>query len=130
MDQARIFRGFLAISTPVKAQALQPSRCRTQCSVACGVVTKVAMPSSAHPIITDEIWDDISPLLPQSQSKRRLDDRLVLEGIVYVLSHGIAWYDLPLNLGYGSGMTCWRRLRDWHSSGVWDRIQKVLAQQL
>ena len=30
--------------------------------------------------------------------------------------------DLPQSLGYGSGMTCWRRLRDWNANGVWPRL--------
>ena len=29
---------------------------------------------------------------------------------------------LPQELGCGSGMTCWRRLRDWQQAGVWDLI--------
>jgi transposase len=78
-------------------------------------------------MISDQLWDEISPFLPPGRSKRRLDDRRVLEGILYVLSHGIAWYDLPPGLGYGSGMTCWRRLRDWHARGMWRPMQKVLA---
>ncbi len=37
---------------------------------------------------------------------------------------------LPAELGFGSGMTCWRRLRDWHNAGVWQRLHEVLLAQL
>ena len=33
---------------------------------------------------------------------------------------------LPQDLGFGSGMTCWRRLRDWNTAGVWQRLHEVL----
>jgi transposase len=51
-----------------------------------------------------------------------LDDRACLNGILFVLLTGIRWTDLPQQLGYGSGMTCWRRLRDWQAAGVWDQL--------
>src|SRR4051812_27467028 len=88
------------------------------------------MRTSSQPMITESAWNEISPLLPASGGKRRVDDRRALEGILHVLSHGIAWYDLPPNLGYGSGMTCWRRLRDWHHQGAWDTIQHILVRHL
>jgi transposase len=46
----------------------------------------------------------------------------VLSGILFVLSTGIAWRRLPQELGFGSGMTCWRRLRDWQQAGVFERV--------
>jgi transposase len=33
----------------------------------------------------------------------------VLNAILFVLTTGIAWQRLPRELGFGSGMTCWRR---------------------
>ncbi|AHH98639.1 hypothetical protein KALB_5277 [Kutzneria albida DSM 43870] len=41
---------------------------------------------------------------------------------MFVLFTGIGWEDLPQELGFGSGMTCWRRLRDWQERGVFDRL--------
>jgi transposase len=52
----------------------------------------------------------------------RVPDRACLTGILFVLRTGIPWQMLPQELGCGSGMTCWRRLRDWHVAGVWDLI--------
>jgi hypothetical protein len=40
-----------------------------------------------------------------------------------VLQFGIPWETLPQEMGYGSGMSCWRRLRDWqqhvYRSMIW-----------
>ncbi|XUP36504.1 IS5 family transposase (plasmid) [Xanthomonas axonopodis pv. vasculorum] len=77
------------------------------------------------------LWKRIEPLIPQVKpspkgGRPRLSDQQALNGIVYVLRTGIAWEDLPLELGYGSGMTCWRRLRDWQANGVWHRLHQVL----
>jgi transposase len=49
---------------------------------------------------------------------------------VFVLKPGIAWEDLPQEMGCGSGMTCWRRLAAWHGAAVWHRLQAVLLAQL
>ncbi|XUP36039.1 IS5 family transposase (plasmid) [Xanthomonas axonopodis pv. vasculorum] len=81
------------------------------------------------------LWKRIEPLIPQVKpspkgGRPRLSDQQALNGIVYVLRTGIAWEDLPLELGYGSGMTCWRRLRDWQANGVWHRLHQVLLAEL
>jgi transposase len=56
-----------------------------------------------------------------------LDDRKVLCGILFVLYTALPWEFLSQEMGYGSGMTCWRRrLRDWHEAGVWQRLHEVL----
>ncbi|MFI1912777.1 transposase [Nocardia sp. NPDC020380] len=58
----------------------------------------------------------------------QMDSRLVLQGVFSVLITGFGWEDLPQELGFGSGMTCWRRLRDWHAAGTFEQIhQAVLA---
>jgi hypothetical protein len=75
----------------------------------------------------DELWERLKPLLPKRPRRRRrpgrkpLDDRACLNGILFVLLTGNRWDRLPQQLGYGSGMTCWRRLRDWQQAGVWDQ---------
>lgn len=70
------------------------------------------------------LWKRIEPLIPQVKrspkgGRPRISDQQALNGIVYVLRTGVPWEDLPLELRYGSGMTCWRRLRDWQAAGVW-----------
>ena len=47
-----------------------------------------------------------------------------------MLHTGIAWRDLPQEFGYGSGVTCWRRLRDWQQAGVWDALHRKLLVKL
>ena len=49
---------------------------------------------------------------------------------VFVLRSGVPWEMLPQQLGYGSGMTCWRRLRDWQEAGIWQLIHFVLLDWL
>jgi transposase len=59
----------------------------------------------------------------------RLADRACLTGIIFVL-RGIPWEMLPQGMGCGSGMSCWRRLRDWQEAGVWQLIHFVLLDWL
>lgn len=87
-------------------------------------------------VVTDELWDRVEPLLPKrhrradGRGRPALDDRRCLQGILFVLHTGIQWEWLPQQLGFGSGMTCWRRLRDWNGAGVWDRLHEVLLTEL
>lgn len=86
------------------------------------------------PLVSDELWAAMEPLLPRERPKPkggrpRCDDRQVLVGIIFVLRSGIPWEMLPRELGC-SGMTCWRRLRDWQQAGVWARLHCVLLERL
>lgn len=87
-------------------------------------------------VVSDDLWARIESLLPVRQRRSHnpgrlpLDDRGCLQGILFVLHTGIQWEWLPQELGFGSGMTCWRRLRDWHEAGVWDRLHQVLLTEL
>ncbi len=60
----------------------------------------------------------------------RTSDRDVLEGIAFVLSTGIGWAKLPVELGCGSGWTCWRRMHEWAEAGVFDRLHVAVLNQL
>lgn len=88
------------------------------------------------PLIEDELWAHIEPLLPKRRRRKRyagrraLSDRQVLTGILFVLRSGIPWKMLPQEMGCGSGMTCWRRLRYWQRRGVWARLHRVLLSRL
>ncbi len=62
--------------------------------------------------------------------RKPLDDRAVLSGILFVLQSSIPWEMLPQEMGCGSGMSCWRRLRAWQEAGVWDRLHEVLLARL
>lgn len=89
----------------------------------------------SKPLLSKELWAAVEPLLPPAPPKPkggrpRLDNRAALTGILFVLHSGIPWEMLPQEMGWGSGMTCWRRLRDWHKAGVWSRLQQVLLDRL
>jgi transposase len=89
----------------------------------------------AKPLLPDGLWEIIAPLLPKRPPRPKggrppLDDRKALIGILFVLKTGIPWEDLPCELGAGSGMTCWRRLRDWQADGTWDKIHRELLSRL
>src|SRR4029453_14294146 len=83
-------------------------------------------------IVPDELWARIEPLLPvvprraHPPGRKRLDDRKVLSGILFVLYTGIQWEFLPQELGFGSGMTCWRRLAEGNAAGVWHQLHELL----
>lgn len=81
----------------------------------------------AKEVLTEELWEEIVPLLPPAPARpkggrRRLPDRDVLRGILYILHTGTPWEYLPKEMGCGSGMTCWRRLREWQEAGVWYKL--------
>ena len=87
-------------------------------------------------IVTDGLWERVEPLLPKVErrcrypGRKRVPDRQVLCGILFVLYTAIPWEFLPQELGFGSGMTCWRRLAQWHEAGVWQRLHEVLLAEL
>ena len=89
----------------------------------------------SKPLVSDELWALVAPLLPPEPPKSkggrpRLPDRACLTGILFVLKTGIPWEYLPVEMGCGSGVTCWRRLRDWQAAGVWDRLHRLLLDRL
>ncbi|WP_435835343.1 IS5 family transposase [Streptomyces avermitilis] len=86
--------------------------------------------------VDDELWAVIEPLLPKVErrarhpGRKRHPDRMVFQGILFVLHTGIAWEHLPQELGFGSGMTCWRRLAEWTEAARWRRLHEVLLAKL
>lgn len=87
------------------------------------------------PLLPVGLWAIVEPLFPPEPPKPhggrpRVSNRQALTGILFVLRTGCPWEYLPQELGCGSGMTCWRRLRDWQAAGVWERIWHVLLDEL
>jgi len=87
--------------------------------------------------VSKELWQQLEPLIPPfvasrkgGRRKRTISDEAALNGILFVLQTGIACGDLPQALGYGSGMTCWRRLRDWNAAGVWEQLHQAMLVRL
>jgi transposase len=83
--------------------------------------------------VRDEVWAVVEPLLPevleQTTGRPRIEDRVAFNAIVFVLITGIAWRFVPRELGC-SGVTAWRRLRDWQEAGVWERAHTALLERL
>ena len=90
----------------------------------------------SKPLVSDALWERIEPLIPKRPSPTKkggrppVEDRAALTGILFVLKTGIPWEDLPQEMGCGSGMTCWRRLRDWQAAGVWDQLHELVLAEL
>ncbi|MEU6274708.1 transposase [Streptomyces populi] len=84
-------------------------------------------------IVDDGLWARIEPLPPpwpeRSSGPKPVDDRLCLQSILYVLQD-IAWQLLPLELGFGSRQTCWRRLDRRQQAGVFERLHRLLLAEL
>jgi len=86
-------------------------------------------------LVSDGLWSLFSPLLPPRPPRPKggrppIPDRAALAGILFVLKSGIPWEMLPQEMGCGSGMTCWRRLRDWQEAGVWHAFHRALLDRL
>ncbi len=79
-------------------------------------------------LVPDGLWERLAPLLPPAPERRhrhpsrlRVPDRAAFAGVIYVLRTGVAWRDVPAETVGCSGVTAWRRLRDWTEAGVWPR---------
>jgi len=86
-------------------------------------------------ILPEGLWRVVQPLLPPAKPKPkggrpRLNDRKVLTGIIFVLRTGIPWEYLPKECGWGTGMTCLNRLREWQGIGVWEGLHRTLLDKL
>ena len=92
--------------------------------------------AAAPRFVSEELWELTEPLLPRKErrfrypGRKRLPDRQALQGILFVLHTGVAWQHLPAELGFGSGVTCWRRLDEWQRAGVWERLHELLLTRL
>jgi transposase len=90
----------------------------------------------ASPLVPDELWEVVETLIPEVErryrypGRKRVPDRQVLAGILFVLKTGIPWEALPQEMSCGSGVTCWRRLREWQEQGVWQKLHEVLLAKL
>lgn len=77
-------------------------------------------PSERADLVPDDLRERVAPLLPPAPERRRrypgrlrVPDRVALAEIMYVLRTGVAWRDVPAETVGCSGVTPWRRLRDW-----------------
>ncbi|MFO0891992.1 MAG: IS5 family transposase [Isosphaeraceae bacterium] len=90
----------------------------------------------SKPLVSDELWSRVEPLLPPEKPRRSrfpgrkpIHPRQLLSGILFVLKTGIRWDDMPAELGWGCGRTCREAFARWHRAGVWRRLhESVLAE--
>jgi transposase len=83
--------------------------------------------------LLDRMWDRVRPLLPARRPNPKggrpwSDDKACFAGIVYQLRNGCRWNHLPAC--FPSGVTCWRRHRDWTAAGVWAAAHRVAVEEL
>jgi transposase len=89
----------------------------------------------AFVLVPEELWEEIRVLVPPEPPKPkggrpRVPDRECLTGIVYVLRTGMAWNMVPAELGCGSGVTCWRRFKEWSAEGIWEEVKERILNAL
>jgi len=71
--------------------------------------------------LTDRAWSIIEPLLPnKSRGVPRVDDRRILNGILWRFRTGAPWADIPER--YGPPTTCYNRFVRWRKGGIWDGL--------
>ena len=77
--------------------------------------------------LSDLEWTIIQPLLPQkSRGVPRVDDRRVINGILWRFRVGTPWRDVPER--YGPRTTLYNRFTRWRAAGVWDRILDAISE--
>jgi putative transposase len=75
--------------------------------------------------ISDELWNQIKTAIPPRPSREKggrppADDRVLLNGIIYILRTGAAWRDLPKE--YGPWQTVYDRFYEWRKAKVFEQI--------
>src|SRR3954465_9127574 len=78
--------------------------------------------------LTDAQWQRIEALLPDKASdpgRTARDNRLFINGVLWVLRSGAHWHDLPER--YGKWKSVHTRFGRWAKRGVWERVFNVLT---
>jgi len=78
--------------------------------------------------LTDEQWELIGPLVPGKvgdPGRSGADNRLFVNGVLWVLRSGAHWHDLPPR--YGKYKSVHKRFTRWAAAGVWEQIFQVLS---
>jgi transposase len=86
-------------------------------------------------LLPDELWNEVKPLLPTHRVSSKggrppVDDRLCLRALIFILRSGMAYNLLPSEVFGVSGVTAWRRLRDWTRVGIWQQLHQLLLNRL
>lgn len=77
--------------------------------------------------LSDEEWAVIEPLLPRdTRGVPRVDDRRVINGILWRFRTGSPWRDVPER--YGPRTTLYNRFVRWRAKGIWDRLLSAVSE--
>jgi len=77
--------------------------------------------------LTTVQWERLAPLLPGKASdpgRTAADNRLFVNGVLWVLRSGAHWHDLPER--YGKWKSLHKRFSRWAKAGVWERVFEAL----
>lgn len=80
-------------------------------------------------VLRDDQWERVAPLLPGKPSDPGVtarDNRLFLEGVLWIARTGSPWRDMPE--AFGNWNSVWRRFRRWALKGVFDRVFNSLSE--
>lgn len=86
-------------------------------------------------LVPDELWELVGPLIPQFSQRPQgggtapAGDRAVFTAIVYVLTSGCAWRDLPPSFGV-TVPTAHRRFQQWTEAGLWRKLHRAVLDEL
>jgi transposase len=108
---------------------------RDSATLPVAAVDRLCLAVAITDLVSDDPWEAIQPLLPPEPRRDcggppRVSHRAALGGILFILHHGFRWAELPLELRFGSGVTCWRRLRQWQERGVGAAVHQVVLNWL
>ena len=84
--------------------------------------------------LTDEQWTVVRPLIPKPSARAdrrgrpRIDDRQILNGILWIMRTGAQWKDMPER--YPSYQTCHRRFQEWVGLGVFEDMLRALVKDV
>jgi len=84
--------------------------------------------------LTDEQWAVVQPLIPEpprrpdGKGRPRVDNRKILDGILWIMRTGAPWIDMPDR--YPAYQTCHRRFQEWVKAGVFEALLKALVQDM
>lgn len=84
--------------------------------------------------LTDEQWAIVEPLIPKPKKRKRgrgrppKEQRLMLDGVFWILSTGAPWRDLPER--FGPWQTVYDHFAKWRAAGVYSAIIQRLQVKL
>ncbi|MFJ7910239.1 transposase [Kitasatospora sp. NPDC096204] len=108
----------------VKITGMPPRGRRDDCTLAKGFADR----GRGVPVLTDEGWQKIEPVLAAVGRRRRANEipaRLAVEAFLYKARTGVPWSKLPTEFGTPTSLQT--RYHRWYILGVWQQVMDLLA---